>query len=69
LVLIWVTLIARARSKLPLLVLLAFALFNGSLEYGAPVVVALLLSVYPRDAVDDPVAMRDPAARGDTAPG
>lgn len=47
LVLIWWTLIARARSKLPLLVLLPFALFNGSLEYGAPVVVTLLLAVGP----------------------
>jgi hypothetical protein len=47
LILIWWTLIARARSKLPLLVLLPFALFNGSLEYGAPVVVTLLLTVTP----------------------
>lgn len=44
LILIWWTLIARARSKLPLLVLLPFALFNGSLEYGAPVVITLLLT-------------------------
>jgi len=47
LILIWWTLIARARSKLPLLVLLPFALFNGSLEYGAPVVITLLLTVTP----------------------
>ena len=37
--LIWSTLISRARSKLPLLVLLPFSLFNGALEYGAPLVV------------------------------
>jgi hypothetical protein len=48
LTLIWWTLIARARSKLPLLVLLPFALFNGALEYGAPLMVALLLTVAPR---------------------
>jgi hypothetical protein len=47
LILIWWTLIARARSKLPLLVLLPFAVFNGSLEYGAPIVVTLLLTVAP----------------------
>jgi hypothetical protein len=47
LILIWWTLIARARSKLPLLILLPFALFNGGLEYGAPLVVTLLLTVPP----------------------
>jgi hypothetical protein len=45
LILIWWTLIARARSKLPLLVLLPFSLFNGALEYGAPLVVTLLLTL------------------------
>jgi hypothetical protein len=45
LILMWWTLIARARSKLPLLILLPFSLFNGILEYGAPLVVALLLTV------------------------
>lgn len=69
LVLIWASLIGRARSKLPLLVLLAFALFNGSLEYGAPVVIALLLSVCPWDAVDAVGAGCDPAARTGTAHG
>jgi hypothetical protein len=44
-ILIWGALIARAPSKAPLLVLGAFSLFNGALEYGAPVVVALLLTV------------------------
>jgi O-Antigen ligase len=44
--LIWAVLIARARSKAPLLVLGAFSLFNGALEYGAPAVVALLLTVW-----------------------
>jgi O-Antigen ligase len=44
LILMWWTLIARARSKLPLLVLVPFSLFNGILEYGAPLVVALLLT-------------------------
>jgi hypothetical protein len=45
LVLIWSTLIARARSKLPLLILLPFSVFNGALEYGAPLVITLLLTV------------------------
>jgi O-antigen ligase len=42
--LIWWVLIARARSKAPLLVLASFALFNGALEYSAPLVIALLLT-------------------------
>jgi O-Antigen ligase len=54
LVLIWWTLIARARSKLPLLVLLPFAVFNGSLEYGAPLVVTLLLTVNPTGDAEEP---------------
>lgn len=49
LVLIWWALIARARSKLPLLVLVPFALFNGALEYGAPLVVTLLLTASSED--------------------
>ena len=53
LILIWWTLIARARSKLPLLVLLPFALFNGALEYGAPLVVTLLLTEAPPRAEVD----------------
>lgn len=60
LILIWWTLIARARSKLPLLVLLSFALFNGSLEYGAPVVVTLLLTVSPADSPRPPAGELDP---------
>jgi O-Antigen ligase len=44
LVLIWSSLVSRARFRLPLLVLLPFALFNGTLEYGAPVVLALLFT-------------------------
>jgi hypothetical protein len=60
LILIWWTLIARARSKLPLLVLLSFALFNGSLEYGAPVVVTLLLTVRPADRHRPPAGELDP---------
>jgi hypothetical protein len=44
--LIWGVLVVRARSKAPLLVLGAFSLFNGALEYGAPLVVALLLTVW-----------------------
>jgi len=56
LILIWWTLIARARSKLPLLVLLPFAVFNGSLEYGAPIVVTLLLTLLPADADEQPAA-------------
>jgi hypothetical protein len=50
LILIWWTLIARARSKLPLLVLLPFSLFNGALEYGAPLVVTLLLTLTAESA-------------------
>jgi hypothetical protein len=50
LILIWWTLIARARSKLPLLVLLPFSLFNGALEYGAPLVVTLLLTLATESA-------------------
>jgi len=69
LILIWWTLIARARSKLPLLVLLPFALFNGSLEYGAPVVVTLLLTVGPAGAVDEAVAARVPRPLGAAAEG
>ena len=53
LILIWWTLIARARSKLPLLVLLPFSLFNGALEYGAPLVVTLLLTVSPADRSEE----------------
>jgi O-Antigen ligase len=56
LILIWWTLIARARSKLPLLVLLPFAVFNGALEYGAPIVVTLLLTVGPADRGEPPSA-------------
>jgi O-Antigen ligase len=58
LVLIWWTLIVRAESKLPLFVLLPFALFNGSLEYGAPLVVTLLFTVSPAGAVEDLGARR-----------
>ena len=68
LVLIWWTLIARARSKLPLLVLLPFALFNGSLEYGAPVVVTLLLTINPADGARGPVAEPNPPSRIAAAP-
>ncbi|HUA49264.1 MAG TPA: O-antigen ligase family protein [Solirubrobacteraceae bacterium] len=63
LALIWWTLIARARSKLPLLVLLPFALFNGSLEYGAPVVVTLLLTIGPGGGSDEAVAEGTPPGR------
>jgi O-Antigen ligase len=59
LLLIWWTLIARAESKLPLFVLLSFALFNGSLEYGAPLVVTLLFTVSPARAIEDLGARRD----------
>jgi hypothetical protein len=48
LILIWRALIARAESKLPLLVLGSFALFNGVLEYSAPVIIALLFTLRPR---------------------
>jgi hypothetical protein len=46
LILIWAVLIVRARSKAPLLVLASFALFNGALEYSAPLVVAILLTAH-----------------------
>jgi hypothetical protein len=48
LILIWRVLIERAEVKLPLLVLGSFALFNGVLEYSAPVIIALLLTLRPR---------------------
>jgi hypothetical protein len=41
-------------------VLLSFALFNGSLEYGAPVVVTLLLTVSPADSPRPPAGELDP---------
>jgi hypothetical protein len=44
LLLIWCVLIAGARSKTPLLVLASFALFNGALEYGAALVITVLLT-------------------------
>jgi hypothetical protein len=44
LILIWCVLIAGARSKTPLLVLASFALFNGALEYGAALVITVLLT-------------------------
>lgn len=47
--LIWAVLIARAPSKAPLLVLASFAVFNGALEYSAPLVVAVLLTARPRE--------------------
>jgi hypothetical protein len=50
LILIWGVLIGRAESKLPLLVLGSFALFNGVLEYSAPVIIGLLLTLRPREA-------------------
>jgi hypothetical protein len=52
LILIWWVLFARARSKAPLLVLVSFAVFNGALEYAAPLVVAVLLTAGPRDAFE-----------------
>jgi O-Antigen ligase len=42
--LIWRVLIARASSRLPLLVLGSFAIFNGILEYVGPVVIGLVLT-------------------------
>lgn len=44
LILIWGVLIKRARSKAPLVVLASFALFNGALEYSAPLVIGVLLT-------------------------
>jgi hypothetical protein len=52
LLLIWWSFIAGASSKLPLLVLAPFALFNGALEYVAPMVVAVLLTASPTVARD-----------------
>ena len=45
LILLWRVLIARVDSRLPLLVLGFFSLFNGILEYSGPVVIGLLLTV------------------------
>ena len=59
LVLIWWALLARARSKLPLLILLPFSVFNGALEYGAPLVITLLLTV---SSAEHDAAMEPPAA-------
>ena len=58
LILIWRALIERAESKLPLLVLGSFALFNGILEYSAPVIIGLLLTIRPRQK-DTPAAEPD----------
>ena len=44
LLLMWWVAFLRAESRLPLLVLASFALFNGVLEYGGPLVVGLLLA-------------------------
>jgi hypothetical protein len=44
LLLIWSMIFARARSRLLLLVLVSFALFNGVLEYAGPLVIGLLLT-------------------------
>jgi hypothetical protein len=49
LVLIWSALLVSVRSKAPLIVLGSFAVFNGSLEYSAPVVICLLLTGGARD--------------------
>jgi hypothetical protein len=45
--LIWGVLIARAPSKAPLVVLASFAVFNGALEYSAPLALAVLLTAVP----------------------
>jgi hypothetical protein len=50
--LIWGVLIVRAESKAPLLVLASFSIFNGALEYSAPLVIALLLTAGARAAHD-----------------
>jgi hypothetical protein len=57
-ILIWWILIARAESKAPLLVLASFSLFNGALEYSAPLVLALLLTSRPRHGPVAPSAIR-----------
>jgi hypothetical protein len=48
LVLIRCDLIARARSKAPLLVLGSFAIFDGDLEYSASLLIAVLLTAGSR---------------------
>jgi hypothetical protein len=66
LILMWRVLIQRADSKLPLLVLGSFALFNGVLEYSGPVVIGLILTAgFKRRR--EPV--RTAEARGSRAPG
>jgi O-Antigen ligase len=62
-VLLWWALLARARSKLPLLILLPFSLFNGALEYGAPLVITLLLTVGSGEQSDEFHAAAEPRAR------
>jgi hypothetical protein len=44
LILMWWVLFARAQSRLPLLVLASFAVFNGILEYSGPLVIGLMLA-------------------------
>jgi hypothetical protein len=44
LLIMWWILFARAKSKLPLLVLACFALVNGILEVGGPLVIGMLLT-------------------------
>jgi hypothetical protein len=61
LVMIWVILFARSQSRLPLLVLASFALFNGILEYNGPVVIGMLLATSPH--VTDRVRRTAPAMK------
>jgi len=55
LILIWWVLISSARSKAPLIPILSFAVFSGALEYGAPLVLGVLLTAWH---ADEPQATR-----------
>jgi hypothetical protein len=61
--LIWGVLIAHAQSKSPLLVLASFSVFNGMLEYSAPLVIALLLTAGVRNAHDRTLAPKSRMVR------
>jgi len=44
-ILIWVVLVVKAESKLPLLIVASMAIFNGALEYNGALVLGLLFTV------------------------
>jgi hypothetical protein len=58
--LIWSVLIQRAESRLPLLALAPFAALNGSLEYTAPLVIVLILTMGLTRRVEAPASEAEP---------